>query len=143
MPKSSEIMDTFNWTVQTERAAQLIADADLTFGEIAEELDISPRTLWNWRQQPEFAAKIEEHLEAFRVEVRRLGLAVRERRIKALNTRWKRLQEQAEVLTGDLGILKELREIEKQAAQELGQWTEKHEVEQTSKVYVTVSPEDL
>lgn len=136
-------MDASNWTAQTERAAQLIADAELTFGEIAEELDISPRTLWNWRQQPEFVARIEEHLEAFRVEVRRLGLAVRERRIKALNTRWRKLQGAADKAPDDLGILKELREIEKQAAQELGQWTEKHEVEQTAKVYVTVSPEDL
>lgn len=136
-------MDAFRWTGSSERAAELIADGQLTLNEIAEEIDVDRKTLWNWRQQAEFTARIEEHLEAFRVEVRRLGLAVRERRIKALNTRWRKLQEQADSLPGDMGILKELREIEKQAAQELGQWTEKHEVEQTTKAYIAVSPEEL
>jgi len=43
----------------------------------------------------------------------------------------------------DAVLLRELREHEKQAAQELGQWTEKHEVEATTKAYIAVSPEDL
>lgn len=43
----------------------------------------------------------------------------------------------------DTGLLRELREHEKQAAQELGQWIDKSEVEQTTKAYVTVGPDDL
>lgn len=44
----------------------------------------------------------------------------------------------------DAALLKELREHEKQAAQELGQWTEKTSVEEIRKSYDTVnSPETL
>jgi hypothetical protein len=43
----------------------------------------------------------------------------------------------------DTGLLRELREHEKQAAQELGQWVDRSEVEQTTKAYVTVGPDDL
>lgn len=172
-------MDTFRWTVQTERAAQLLADGKLTLGEIAEELDIDPKTLWNWRKESEFAARVEELLEAFRQEVRRRGIAVRERRLQVLDDTWDRLQrviqERADDPTHanvpgwktgllvhnvksvgggdnatvvdlyeiDTGLLRELREHKKQAAQELGQWTEKHEVEQTTKAYITVGPDDL
>ena len=40
-------------------------------------------------------------------------------------------------------LLKELREHEKQAAQELGQWVEKKKVEQFTKAYITVGPDEL
>lgn len=172
-------MADFSWTPEQIEAAQLIADGNLTITEIAEKFGVSRQTIYNWKQVPEIAARIEQHLEDFRQEVRRRGLASREKRIASLNDRWKRLQKVVEERaddpnhqsvpgwkTGllvhnvksvgggenatvvdlyevDTGLLKELREHEKQAAQELGQWTEKHEVEQTSKVYVTVSPEDL
>jgi hypothetical protein len=172
-------MDAFHWTAQTERAAQLLADGKLTLGEIAEDLDISPRTLWNWRKDPEFAARVEELLETFRQEVRRRGLAIREQRIRSLNDRWTRLQQVVEERaddpthanvpgwkTGllvhnvksvgggdnatvvdlyevDTGLLRELREHEKQAAQELGQWVEKQETEVTAKAYVNVTPDEL
>lgn len=122
----------------------MFADGDLTDQEIAVKVGIGRMTLYRWRQFPEFKARIEEHLDAFRQEVRRLGLANRERRVRAVNTRWNRIHKIVDGQTDpDPAMLKELRELEKQAAQELGQWTEKHEVEQTAKVYVTVGPEDL
>lgn len=173
-------MADFTWTEDQIEAAQLIADGNLTIVEIAEKFGVTRQTIYNWKQIPEFASRIEEHLEEFRQEIRRRGLASREKRIAALNDRWKRLQrliearaddpQMAEIPGGSTGLLvktvktrqvgelisettveaeldsvllKELREHEKQAAQELGQWTEKHEVEQTVKAYVSVSPEDL
>lgn len=172
-------MADFTWNDERRLAAQLLADGNLTDAEIAEQVGVDRTTVWRWKQDPEFAEVIEGHLEVFRQEVRRRGLASRERRIKALNDRWNRLQRVIEERaddprhahvpgwkTGlmvhdvknvgggenatmvdlyevDTGLLKELREHEKQAAQELGQWTEKHEVEQTVKAYVSVSPEDL
>lgn len=44
----------------------------------------------------------------------------------------------------DAGLLKELREIEKQAAQELGQWVERHNIDAEVKSYeATNTPDDL
>jgi hypothetical protein len=43
----------------------------------------------------------------------------------------------------DVALLREIREAEKQAAQETGQWVEKRQVEQTAKLYVTQGPDDL
>lgn len=170
-------MNAFTWNPNSEKAAQLIADGQLSLGQIAEEVGVDRRTLWNWRQIPAFAARVEEHLDEFRDEVLRRGIAVRERRVKALNHRWNQMQalinaraeamadvpggstgllahdvkgigkgadfERVDVYLFDAALLRELREHEKQAAQELGQWTEKHEVEQTTKAYISVSPEDL
>ncbi len=152
-------------SAQHIQAAQMIADGELTDLQIAEKLDVARSTLWNWRQRPEFMALVDEHLARFHEEVCRRGLANRDRRIRALNDRWNRMQrviearaddvEFAEVPGGqtgllakswkmigsgpsaekvsefavDTGLLRELREHEKQAAQELGQWVEKKDVE--------------
>jgi hypothetical protein len=155
-------------------AAQLLANGELGDGEIADRLGIARSTLWHWKQRPEFTALIDEHLARFREEVRRRGLANLERRVRALNDRWNRLQRviearadhpdyaeapggttgllvksvkqigvgrdarEVEEFTVDAALLKELREHEKQVAQELGQWAEKHEVrsDQTGKLVI-------
>lgn len=173
-------MPDFQWREDRINAAQLLANGTLTIAEIAARCNVTRTTIYNWRQYPEFAARIAEHLEEFRQEVRRRGLASRERRVEALNDRWDRLRQVIEERANDpthakvpgwktgllvhnvkgvgggenatvvdlyevdTGLLKELREHEKQAAQELGQWTEKHAVEQTEKkVYITVGPDQL
>lgn len=172
--------DAFPWTAQSEEAAELIADGRLTLEEIGEKVGRDRRTIWNWRQHPEFNERVEGHLAAFRDEVRRRGIADQHRRVKAQNDRWNRLQrivearaddpDMADVPGGntglivktvkirslgegdvektieaevDVGLLKEMREHEKLTAQELGQWVERASVEQTTKAYVTVSPDDL
>lgn len=84
-------MPGFEWTETTEKAAQLIAEGRLTYSAIAAELDVDRKTVWAWRQEPEFTARVDAILEEFREETRRLGLAVLERRLAALNDRWLRL----------------------------------------------------
>lgn len=156
-------MAAFRWTSQTTEAAQLVADAELNYPQIAEKVGVARETLYNWRQKPEFLARVREHVEEFREHVRRRGIADRERRVDALHDRWRKLQKiiEARALayakdahgadTGllcqtirwegkgddaravieyelDAALLRELREHEKQAAQELGQWSEKREV---------------
>jgi Helix-turn-helix of insertion element transposase len=151
------------WTKPKERAALLLSEDRLTDEEIAADLGIRRRTLAYWKDDPEFAARVAEHVEAFRKAVRSRGIACLENRVDALSDRWKRMQrvitERAEELEGecagggtgllvrqvksvgsgplareveefavDTGLLKELREHEKQAAQELGQWTERRDV---------------
>lgn len=85
-------MDYFEWTEQRELAAQLLADGRLSDWEIAEKCGICRATLYNWRQAPEFARRVTEHLAVFRDEVHRRGLASRDRRVKRQNDHWNRLQ---------------------------------------------------
>lgn len=168
----------FPWSPESEEAAQLLSVGELSTVEICEKLGICRTTLWNWRQNPEFAARVEEHLEEIRAEIRRRGIGVVERRVAALDDRWKRLHrvmaERGESMKGvpggttgllvkklkkigsgddselveeyavDTGLLSELREHERQAAQELGQWINRSNVEQIVKSYETGnSPDDL
>jgi transposase-like protein len=165
-------IDDFEWCGVSERAAQMVAVGRLSYADIAGELQIDPATLWRWRQDPGFKARVEEHLEDIRSEVRRVGLADLYHRVEALDSRWREMQRVIEEravdptmagvpggTTGllvrtvrkvvvedesrdgggrktsrevceyalDTGLLKELREHERQAAQELGQWLEKTE----------------
>lgn len=85
-------MSVFTITKKHEEAAQLLASGELTDTEIAERLDVTRQTIWYWKKNPEFAALIDEHLDRFREEVLRRGLANRMRRVKAQNDRWNRLQ---------------------------------------------------
>ncbi len=176
----------FRWTKRSERAAALVAEDRLTDEAIAEKVGIAKRTLERWKDAPDFAARVAEHVERFRVVVRSRGIAVIENRVQALQERWDLMKqiireraqapEMAEVPGGstgllvrqiklvkvygsdedeppgddeategetlhslklsvpveefvlDTGLLRELREHEKQAAQELQQWTEKRDL---------------
>jgi transposase-like protein len=156
------MMLNFEWTAARLEAAQMVADGELTFTQIAEKLDISRQTLSNWRDEPEFSGRVQELVEEYDTAVKRRGIARATRRIDAQNDRWRRtqklLQARAESLAGvpggDTGLLvrtykiigtgdkterveeyafdaalyREIRELEKQTAQELGQWVNKAEV---------------
>lgn len=150
-------------TNEQARAAQLVADGDFTFPQIAEQIGISRQSLLAWRKRPEFIQRVAEIREDYRQAIRQRGVAILEKRVEAQNDRWRRMQrviqERAEApemenvpggKTGlmirrlkmlgtgenatvveefevDTGLLREIREVEKIAAQELGQWTEKVE----------------
>jgi hypothetical protein len=157
-------MAGFRWTDKATEAAQDVAKDELTNQEIAEKAGITRQGLDRWKAHPDFRARVDEHIEDFKATVRRRGIAQLERRVDALNDRWRRMQrvieergqspDMQEVAGGptgllvrtikgvgsgndftlvnqyevDTGLLRELREHEKQAAQELGQWTEKREL---------------
>jgi hypothetical protein len=157
-------MANFRWDDQRREAAQLIAEGNLSFEAIARKLSVSSRWIFEWRQDAEFQAYVNEITEDYKQAVRRRGIAVLERRVAAQNDRWLRLQQLIEArandpamqdvpggTTGtlvrqykqlgqgpsaitveeyvfDAAVFKELREIEKHASQELGQWTEKKEL---------------
>ena len=156
-------MAHFRWTETSERAASLIVQGELTLTQIGERVGVDRRTLYEWRNDPVFRARVDEETERFRSEIRRVGIATMERRLQALNDRWMGMEQiiaaraedpEMRAIPGgstgllvksvkglgrgkdfqvvstyavDVGLLRELRECMKQAAQELGQWVEKKE----------------
>jgi hypothetical protein len=161
-------------TTKQERAAQLLAEDDLTDEAIAAEVEIGARTLWRWKHRPEFAERVKHYRAEFAERVMDEGIARRDKRIQALNRRHRKLlkvieeraadptiqhipggstglivrrlkvigtghnQQVVEEYEVDTGTLRELREHEKQTAQELGQWVEKQNVEGGQRVIVEV-----
>jgi len=51
-------MNKFKWTPLKRNAAFLLATEPKKYYEIADMLGVTPQTLWNWRQYPEFDREI-------------------------------------------------------------------------------------
>jgi hypothetical protein len=153
----------FRWDKRKEEAALALANDELTDEQIAERAGVCRAALCLWKQNPDFAARVESYVNEFRRRVRARGIAILERRVASLDDRWSRmhrlmteradapemkavaggstgllahdvkaigsgpLAEKVDVYTFDAALMKEIRETERQAAQELSQWTEKHE----------------
>lgn len=158
-----QMSENVGLTRRQEAAAQLVAKGSQTHEALAAQLGINSQTLLRWRRQEAFTTRIQALQDAMAAAVVSEGIALRTKRVAALNDRWNRMQrvideraEDPEVshvpggTTGlmvhtvkmigggrdattvdeyavDVGLLKELRAHEEQAAKELGQWTEKQE----------------
>ena len=59
----------------TPDAALLVADDCLPDREIAAAVGVCERTIRAWKKAPEFAARVEEHLTAYRAQLARESLA--------------------------------------------------------------------
>jgi hypothetical protein len=75
---------SYKWTKRRELAAQLVADDSLNDEQIAARVGISGKQLDRWKKIPEFSARVDGHLALWREQIRRDGLAVKERRIQSL-----------------------------------------------------------
>lgn len=151
-------------TGQQEEAALLVAQDLLIDDQIAARVGVNDVTIWRWKRDPAFAARVAEHRGLWRERMTGQGLADLQNRIDAYNDRWRRLRqvivaraddpelrdvpggstgmlvrtfkgigggeraEMVEEFAVDVGLLRELRELEKQAAQDLGQWVSKGEL---------------
>jgi hypothetical protein len=136
----------FAWTEAKETAAVLLAEDELTDRQIAEEVGVADRTLWRWKEHPEFAARVKEHADRIGETALRYAVGRKAARLAAYNERWLALRR---VVAGQLNppegpaaagrpappppepdpaLLKALLDLEKQAAVEAGQWTKQHEV---------------
>jgi Helix-turn-helix of insertion element transposase len=155
----------FRLTARRVKAAQLLAEDQLSDEKIAAEVGISRWGLAKWKRQPAFIELVNGIAAKLAAEIRGKGLVDLHNRVDALNARWARLHRVIDarakddsmtapgadtglltrswktVGSGDTAmtveeyqvdtrLLKELREHEKQAAQELGQWSDKARVEQ-------------
>lgn len=102
-------------TRRQEEAARLVAGDECTDEAIATALKISRRTLAYWRKRPNFAARVQEHREAWRAAIMREGIADRVQRVRVLADLDARLRrviteraadpEMAKVKGGDTGLL--------------------------------------
>ncbi len=84
-------MPPFRWTGRREEAALLIAEDRLTNIEIAAKVGVTRQSIREWKQYPEFMARVDSHVAAMSDAVRERGIANRERRVAALHDRWRRM----------------------------------------------------
>lgn len=182
--KSQPAVVAFKWNAIKDQCALLIAEGELSDGEIAAQLTVDRTSVWEWRQRPEFVERIDAHIEVIRKIFIKSGIGLIHNRVKAYQDRWRRMKRLIEerasdplmekvaggttgllahdmksigsgtsataidVYEFDAALLKEMRELEKQAAQDMGQWTEKADVTSagkplTVKVLRGVSMDDL
>jgi hypothetical protein len=150
----------FRWDKRRLEAAHHVADGILSLDEIATRCGVNRRTLWSWKENPEFAAKVAELLEDIARQVYRCTITHKLERICRLQEWWDGCQavkqersQNPETIampggsTGliarepkqcgtqtvyvgkfDAALVQQMRELAKQAAQEMGQWAEKHEL---------------
>lgn len=155
---------TFTWGYKQQRAARKVAGDRMTDREIAYRCGVNKATLERWKLLPEFMARVGEIRAAMAAAELAGGIADRQRRVVAINTRHQLaeqvIEERAadpqmravpggttgllvrqqkmlgvgknarlvEEFSVDTGLLAALAALEKQVAQELGQWTEKREL---------------
>lgn len=178
MPKrTTQNYTGFKWTKPKLDAAALVAADELTNDEIAASVGVVRKTLWEWCQNAEFAARVGEIARELGDVARRYAIANRGRRLQGYDDRRGRILDliaaraaaHAAATGGETGLLartekslgsgpaaqivgeyavdaallKELRELEKQAAIEAGQWSEKREHSGPGGGPVRVAHEDL
>jgi hypothetical protein len=93
--------EPFTWNEQTEQAAALLAEGRLSDAEIATRIGVHRKTLYRWRKDPAFTARVTEILDRVREETLRRGIAVKTRRIDVSNSLWERLLRVAEERAAD------------------------------------------
>lgn len=150
----------FEWNEARIKAAQLTAEDKLSDDEIAEQCGVKRRQLARWKAEPKFQARVKEILAKTADSLQKKGIRDKERRLAKLDRLARRIElvmreraaDMADVPGGQSGLLvrdykggqimteiykfdaamaKEYREAMKQAAIELGEWTEKRELSGT------------
>jgi len=84
-------IDRWEWTQQKREAVALLCESDLRTGQIADRLGVHRTTLYDWRQNPEFAAAVAELEAALSEELSRFTIAKRAERVGGYDERRRRL----------------------------------------------------
>ncbi len=108
----------------------LLAEDRLTDAAIAKKVNVSASTLYSWKRHPDFNDKVATLRDELIERARRSGLARLDRRMEAYTDRHKRMTRlvKAKDAEFDPTLYRELRELEKQIAQDVGQFAEKREI---------------
>src|SRR4051794_22257426 len=75
-----------------DEAAELLAVGELSYSEVAARLGIDGRTVFRWRQDPEFMARVAALRAGLCAAEFDYGVSLRLARVVALNDRWERLR---------------------------------------------------
>lgn len=165
------------FTPEKRRAAEMLADGNLTVEEVARQLNVDRVTLWNWRKDPAFRAVVAEMDAELNADALQFAITRRRERLQKYDDRFNRYQqvieERAEyyaehwpevpggtsgplvetlkvVGSGpaaytvtehviDHALSREMRELAKQSAVELGQWTERSALEAAVAQHVVIT----
>ena len=115
----------FKWSSAARKAAVLVAEDQITNAAISQNCLISPRTLSAWKLHPDFRAEVEKHKSLTAEDITAFSIARKIERVRALDlihTKLAGLVKDAK--EPDPAYLREVREYQKQAAIEVGQWQE-------------------
>jgi transposase-like protein len=82
----------FRWNADNRRAAQLLAEGKLTVAEVARKAKVNPKTLWDWRQEPEFAAYLKEMVAQYATLAERFSIGRVAKRVEVLDQNWRDMQ---------------------------------------------------
>lgn len=82
----------FRWNKARNDAALLVAEDDLTDTAIAEKVGIGRTTLFMWKQQPEFQARVKQHIADLEAAVLKYAIAKKRNRVARQNADWERLE---------------------------------------------------
>jgi hypothetical protein len=155
-PKTSQNESKFQWDEQRCKAAQQVAEGQSTEHQIAEGLGVGRATIERWKAHVEFQARVKEIVDETAAALKKQGIRIKETRLAKLDRMVRRIEsviagraeDMPEAPGGKSGLLardykgkdadrtvykfdapmvKEYRECLKQAAIELGEWTEKRE----------------
>lgn len=78
----------FEWNKKKLKAATLLAEDFLTDTEIAKKVEVAVRTLWYWKANEEFRAKIQEIVAATGRKIAQFAGTKTSRRVERLQQRW-------------------------------------------------------
>ncbi|MFH1111007.1 MAG: hypothetical protein V1790_17680 [Planctomycetota bacterium] len=122
--KTPETCRPFRWNTSSRKAAVLVAEDKISDPAIARDCNVSPRTVAYWKVHPEFRAEVEKHKSLISEDVLSFSIARRIERVRALDKIHTKLTGLVEVPEPNPAYLKEVREYQRQAAIEVGQWQE-------------------
>jgi hypothetical protein len=91
-PEGTNNPDKRPLTGRKGRAALLLAQEELTHEEISNQVGISRRQLFRWKQHPDFQAQVRELAAEMGELALRYAIGRRARRLKALDERWHALE---------------------------------------------------
>ena len=72
----------WRWNKKRELAAKLLADDDLKDKQISDKLGITLSTLNEWKRQPEFMRRTQQHVAAYRNRLMNSRYALKEKRLE-------------------------------------------------------------
>ena len=164
-------MAKWMWSKEKEHAAQLVSEDELSTYEIAIQVGVTTSKIKRWKTVGEFRERVEQIVQSMGRPILKRAIARKASRIRALDDRVKALMKIVEErglskemqtvpggTTGylksimrhgkveyeiDYALLKELREHEKQAAMEMGDWHEKVEITNRNEATIITEAERL